>query len=400
MADDNDGPVSVRSVWFDSPAPARKLMAAIGVAPGGVEIMAAKVSARALYVKRLPPAAANIVKQVALSSGAEAAVHRETITCRVARTDALLFGTVHELATVGRKLTGQAFGLDDLGRAITRAVASWERVPHLTLNGASRPLAPPLLVGILNVTPDSFSDGGRYNGDVRAVARARELVTQGASVVDVGGESSRPGSTYVSEEEELRRVLPVVEAVAAEFPVSVDTRKNAVARRCLEAGAAMVNDISAGRDDPSVAEACAEFGRPYVLMHMRGTPADMQQDPQYDDVVGEVRDFLAERAEWATAQGVAEVVIDPGVGFGKTVEHNLALLNNVPALADLGYPVMIGHSRKSFIGRLTGAEVEDRLGGSVAAALEAARRGAHLLRLHDVAATAQALKVAGAVAGY
>jgi dihydropteroate synthase len=364
MTDDNDDPLSVRSVNFDSPAQARELMAAVGVAPRGVEIMAAKFTSRALYVRNLHPAAANIVKQVALSSGAEAAVHREAVTCRVAHSDAVL-----------------------------------EAVPELTLKGERRRLDRPLVMGIVNVTPDSFSDGGEFADAEAATACARRLLEQGADMVDVGGESTRPGAAYVSAEEELERVLPVVEAIAPDYPVSVDTRKAAVARKCARAGAAIVNDVSAGRDDPAIADVCAEFGLPYVVMHMKGTPADMQQDPRYEDVVREVRDFLAARAEWAKGRGVAEIVVDPGIGFGKTLPHNLALLNNIPALADLGYPVMVGHSRKSFIGDLTGAEVDGRVAGSLAAALVAARRGAHILRVHDVAATAQALAVASAVIG-
>jgi dihydropteroate synthase len=386
MTDDNDGPLSVRSVHLDSPAAARELMAAVGVSPRGLAIMAAKFTARAVYVKDL-------------RKGAEAAVHKDAVTCRALRSDAVLFGTATQLAAVGRKLTGQDFGLDAVGRAITRAVASWDGVPELTLGGERRRLAPPLGMGIVNVTPDSFSDGGECADPAAAAARARRLFAEGAAVVDVGGESTRPGAAFVSEEEELRRVMPVVEAVAGEAPVSVDTRKAGVARRAAEAGAAMVNDVSAGRDEPAIAEVCAAFDLPYVVMHMLGTPGNMQQDPRYDDVVGEVRDFLAARAEWAKAQGVRQVIVDPGIGFGKTLDHNLALINNIPALADLGYPVMVGHSRKSFIGKLTGAEAEDRLGGSVAAALVAARRGAHLLRVHDVAATAQALAVAAAVSG-
>jgi dihydropteroate synthase len=399
MTDDNDDPLSVRSVNFDSPAQARELMAAVGVAPRGVEIMAAKFTSRALYVRNLHPAAANIVKQVALSSGAEAAVHREAVTCRVAHSDAVLFGTAKELSLIGEKLTGQDFGLDALARAISRALASWEAVPELTLKGERRRLDRPLVMGIVNVTPDSFSDGGEFADAEAATACARRLLEQGADMVDVGGESTRPGAAYVSAEEELERVLPVVEAIAPDYPVSVDTRKAAVARKCARAGAAIVNDVSAGRDDPAIADVCAEFGLPYVVMHMKGTPADMQQDPRYEDVVREVRDFLAARAEWAKGRGVAEIVVDPGIGFGKTLPHNLALLNNIPALADLGYPVMVGHSRKSFIGDLTGAEVDGRVAGSLAAALVAARRGAHILRVHDVAATAQALAVASAVIG-
>ena len=397
MTDDTDDPVSVRTVSFDTPAPARELMAAIGVHPQGVDIMAAKFTGRALYVKNLKTVAANILKQEALSAGAEAAVNKHVVTCRVARSDALLFGTAAALGAVGEKLAGQDFGLDGLGKAMCRVLAAWDAVPSLQLKGKTYRLERPLVIGILNVTPDSFSDGGRFLEPAAAVNRARELLGHGADVVDVGGESTRPGAACVSAEEELSRVLPVVEAIAPDYPVSVDTRKAAVARKCAQAGAAMVNDVSAGRDDPAVAAVCAEFGLPYVVMHMKGTPADMQQDPRYDDVVGEVRDFLAQRAAWAEAQGVAQVVVDPGIGFGKTLEHNLTLLNNVPALADLGYPVMIGHSRKSFVGKLTGEEVDGRLAGSLAAALVAARRGAHILRVHDVAATAQALAVASAV---
>ncbi len=397
MTDDSDGPLSVRSLNFDSPVPARELMAAIGVHPRGVDIMAAKLTARAIYVKNVKAVAANILKQEALSAGAEAAVHRHVINCRVARSDALLFGTAAALEDVARKLVGQDFGLDALGKEISRVLATWYAAPSLELKGRTYRLNAPLIVGILNVTPDSFSDGGEFDAPRAAIARARELLEQGAAVVDVGGESTRPGAAYVSAEEELSRVMPVVEVLAPEHPVSVDTRKAAVARKCAEAGAAMINDVSAGRDEPAVAEVCAEFGLPYVVMHMKGTPADMQQDPRYDDVVGEVRGFLAERAAWAKARGVEQIIVDPGIGFGKTLEHNLALINNVPALADLGYPVMVGHSRKSFIGKLTGAEVDNRLAGSLAAALVAARRGAHILRVHDVAATAQALAVDAAV---
>jgi dihydropteroate synthase len=202
----------------------------------------------------------------------------------------------------------------------------------------------------------------------------------------------------VDEGEELRRVMPAVEALAAGVPVSIDTRKAAVARAAARAGAAMVNDVSAGRDEPAVAAVCAEYGLPLVLMHMKGTPATMQLEPHYDDVVAEVRDFLGARAAWALEQGVKEVVVDPGIGFGKTLEHNLTLLRNIPALRDLGLPVMVGHSRKRFLGALTGEEVEGRLAGSLATALEAARRGARILRVHDVKETAEALKVARAIA--
>jgi len=390
-------PASVWSVRVDSAAHARAMMVRLGAHPGGVAIMAAKYTARALYVKNLSAVAANILKQEALAAGAEAAVHWGVIDHSVAHSDALLFGTAASLTVLARKLAMQQFGLAAAAAHMAEAVAGWDRPWALELKGREYDLGTPMVVGILNVTPDSFADGGRYLEPGQALARAKAIVEAGAAVVEVGGESTRPGSAYVGEEEELARVMPVVEALAADVPVAVDTRKAAVARRAAAAGAAMINDVTAGRDDPDVAAACAEYGLPLVLMHMRGTPADMQREPRYDDVVGEVREFLAERAAWAERYGVKQIVVDPGIGFGKTLEHNLALLHNVPALADLGFPVMIGHSRKRFIGELTGEEPAGRLAGSLGAALEAARRGAHLLRVHDPKETVQALRVAAAV---
>lgn len=395
-----EGEINRPAVWtviLADAADAQRRMAAVGVSPRGIEIMTAKYTRRAVFVKGLSAPAANVLKQVALSAGGEAAVHREAITCRVSCSDALLFGTRAVLASVAEKLSHQSFGLEKVGEEIARILATWDNPPTLTLGGKTFDLSTPLVIGILNVTPDSFYDGGRYPDAAAAVARAREMAEEGAAVVDVGGESSRPGAAYITEEEELKRVMPVVEAVAPEVRVSVDTRRAGVARRAAEAGAVMINDISAGRDDPNIAGVCAEYDLPLVVMHMQGTPATMQENPVYGDVVAEVREFLRERAQWAKAEGVNQVIVDPGIGFGKTLEHNLSLLNNISALCDLSYPVMVGHSRKRFIGALTGEEAEGRLAGSVAAALEAARRGAHLLRVHDVKETAQALAVARAM---
>jgi dihydropteroate synthase len=252
----------------------------------------------------------------------------------------------------------------------------------------------PLVMGVLNVTSDSFSDGGRYLDHAAAVARGHELVAEGADVVDVGGESTRPGAEPVPEAEELRRVLPVVEALAPHVRVSVDTRKRAVAEAAVAAGATLVNDVSA-----SLHEVAAAAGVGWVAMHMRGEPATMQDDPRYDDVVGEVRDFLVARAEAAVAAGVEEVWIDPGIGFGKTVEHNLCLLKHVGRLVATGFPVVVGTSRKGFLGELTGgAGPDDRLEASLAAAVQAMAGGARMVRVHDVAPTVQAARLVGAVA--
>jgi dihydropteroate synthase len=261
------------------------------------------------------------------------------------------------------------------------------------------PAARPLVMGVINVTPDSFFDGGRYFGHSDAIARGREMIAEGADIVDVGGESTRPGAGAVSEHEELRRVVPVVEALAGEVRVSIDTTKAAVARYAVEAGASMVNDVSASLEDVA-----AETGAAFVAMHRLGTPADMQDDPRYDDVVAEVTAYLAERAESATRAGVGEVWIDPGIGFGKTAMHNLQLLAALGRLVALGYPVLVGVSRKSFLGRIAGgtlpdggppAPAEDRFEGSLAAATFAMARGAAAVRVHDVAATVQAAKLVG-----
>ncbi len=261
-------------------------------------------------------------------------------------------------------------------------------------------MAPFVVMGIVNVTPDSFSDGGRFLDPAAAIAHGRALLAEGADVLDVGGESTRPGAAPVGAAEELARVLPVVEALAAAgATVSVDTTKAAVAAPCLAAGARWVNDVSALRADPALAGVTADAGAELCLMHMRGEPRTMQADPRYDDVVDDVRAFLEERLSAAVAAGVAEerVWLDPGIGFGKTAEHNLALLGRLDALVALGRPVLVGTSRKSFLGRLTGrAEAADRLAGTLATTVLARARGARGFRVHDVAPARDALLVADA----
>jgi dihydropteroate synthase len=248
-----------------------------------------------------------------------------------------------------------------------------------------------LVMGVLNVTPDSFSDGGRWSTAEDAIAHGMRLVAEGADIVDVGGESTRPGAEPVDEATELDRVVSVIEALAPHVRVSIDTAKPVVAAAALAAGATIVNDVTA-----SLQEVAAEHGAGWIAMHMQGTPRTMQAAPSYDDVVGEVRDFLVERATSAAAAGVGEVWIDPGIGFGKTAEHNLSLLRHLSALVATGTPVAVGASRKSFLGRLTGdAPVDDRLEASLAVATWALLQGAALLRVHDVAATVQAARIVG-----
>ncbi len=258
------------------------------------------------------------------------------------------------------------------------------------------------IMGVVNVTPDSFSDGGRYLDAQAAIAHGLELETEGATILDVGGESTRPGAAPVSESEELRRVLPVIEGLierGTRARISIDTSKAAVAARALEAGASLVNDVTALRGDPEMAGVVAQAGAGCCLMHMLGDPRTMQDDPHYEDVVGDIKAFLRERMGFAIQAGIAEarILLDPGIGFGKTLEHNLELLRRLSEFLDLGRPLVIGTSRKSFLGRLTGRDSpDDRVAGTVATNVLAYERGARVFRVHDVAPVYDALAVTAA----
>jgi dihydropteroate synthase len=253
------------------------------------------------------------------------------------------------------------------------------------------------IMGVVNVTPDSFSDGGAFEDAAAAIAHGRRLAAEGAAILDVGGESTRPGAEPVPADEELRRVIGVIEGLAGER-ISIDTMKLRVAEAAVEAGATYVNDVTAFRNDPELAGFVAERGLDCCLMHMLGEPRTMQQDPRYDDVVSDVKAFLSERMEFAVRAGVPEerINLDPGIGFGKTLEHNLELLRRLDELVALGRPIVVGTSRKSFLGRLTGRDVTERVYATVATNVIAYERGARVFRVHDVAATRDALEVAAA----
>ena len=271
------------------------------------------------------------------------------------------------------------------------------------LRAGDRTLGPgPVVMGILNVTPDSFSDGGNFLNPESAADQAANMLDEGARVIDIGGESTRPGADPVSPEEELRRVVPAIREILAARPeavISIDTYRAATAEAALEAGAHIVNDVTALRGDPDMTNVVAEAGCPVVLMHMLGEPKTMQQEPHYDDVVREVRDFLAGRAEHAVAAGIKpeNIILDPGIGFGKTLDHNLTLLNRLDAIAELGYPVLLGASRKGFIGKISGIEeAKGRVSGTVATSVLGYERGATSFRVHDVRANREALDIAAA----
>ena len=300
-------------------------------------------------------------------------------------------------------MAAHPLGWDDQQHcAVTASFSPVSSGETLTLGRFTLPLlARPLLMGVLNVTPDSFSDSGRFADPDAAVAQFGRMVEEGAEIIDLGGESSRPGAESVDAGEEWRRVGAVLARVAANSPVpiSIDTYKAEIARRAIDSGAVMVNDISALRFDPEMAQVVAETGVTAVLMHMLGTPRTMQQNPEYHDVVAEICSFLEARAQAALAAGVPKekIMVDPGIGFGKTLFHNLLIIGRLKEIVALGYPVLVGASRKSFIGKISGVDESDRLEGSLAAAVLAACAGARIIRTHDVRQTRRALEVCGAV---
>ena len=256
------------------------------------------------------------------------------------------------------------------------------------------------IMGVLNVTPDSFSDGGNYFDNVdRALAHAKQMLRDGADIIDIGGESTRPGSEPVSEEEELRRVVPIINQLVAELavPVSIDTHKPRVAREALNAGAKIINDVT-GLTNPEMMAVAAEFKCPVVIMHMQERPKTMQTNPTYDDVVNDIKKFFQERIAVASAAGITNLILDPGIGFGKTLEHNLTILKRLHEFTDLGYPILVGPSRKSFIGQLTGGlPTTERLEGTIAAVVAARLSGASIVRVHDVLPCRRALQIVDAV---
>jgi dihydropteroate synthase len=374
------------------------------VSPPGIDLMVGKGLFRAVAVRGIDVRAANILKQEMLSRGGEVATSREVYELGGGSADCVVMGTLTQFERLLPKLSQQPFGLRKLAASLEAALRHFEQpVPacHPGLDFSQSPL----LMGVLNVTPDSFSDGGDFLDREAAVQAARQMVEQGAALIDVGGESTRPGSDPLSLEEELARVLPVVRSLAAEMPghISVDTYKAKVAAAALEAGAFMINDISALRLDPEMVAVVRDADCPVILMHMQGTPKTMQEAPTYEDVVEEVYAFLLERLEWAVGQGLREenLLVDPGIGFGKTLAHNLELLRNLEVFRSLGRPVVVGSSRKRFLGEILGvSEPKQRDEATAATTVLAVLAGAHVVRVHRVDLNRDAVRVARAVRGW
>ena len=374
----------------------------IGVDPYGIDAMASKTININILLEDQPCKIANIIKQEMLSVGGDAAVARGSVSCSVPVSDILIMGTLKQISALARKIEKQPFGLNLIAGSILKILGNIGQNEYVlkTFRREIHLGKKTLIMGILNVTPDSFSDGGLYCSQQKAVERGLQMVDEGADIIDIGGESTRPGAVSVEASIELKRVLPVIESLVKQvkIPVSIDTTK--VAKQAIVGGAEIVNDISALLGDKKMTKTIRDAGAAVILMHMRGNPRNMQQgNLVYNNLMGEVTDFLKKNSEKALKAGIEKdcLVIDPGIGFGKTPEDNYKIIKNLSQLKELGMPVMIGTSRKSFIGKVTGGEPEQRLEGTAATVAAAIMNGCHIVRVHDVAAMKKVVAITDAI---
>jgi dihydropteroate synthase len=352
--------------------------------------MSRKARHYCLQLENLSSPAALILKEEMLALGGEAAIPAQALTNSEKKCKVIVMGTMAQFLDLAEKLKPQPFRLPRLGQDLVKTIENFERKKfRLETPGGSLELGEkPVLMGIVNLTPDSFYDGGKFFDPGKALDRAETMAQAGAGIIDIGGESTRPGSDAVSLEEELRRVMPVMEKIKMRIGkalVSIDTRKSEVAKKAIEAGASIINDTSSLDFDPNMAEVAAESKAGLVLMHLQGAPKDMQEDPTYEDLFSEVIGFLRSRMQRALNAGVAEerIIVDPGIGFGKTVDHNLELIRDLWRLRSLGRPILLGPSNKRFIGAVLKAEKDDRFEGTAAAAVAGILSGANILRAHE-----------------
>jgi dihydropteroate synthase len=376
----------------------------IGVDPYGIEAMAPKTLNINILLKDKPCKIANIIKQEMLSIGGDAAVARGSIACSIASTDVLIMGTLKQISALIKKIEKQPFGLNIIAQDILEILKN-NRQNQYILKTSQREIIlgkKTIVMGILNVTPDSFSDGGLFYNHKNAVDRGLQIIDEGADIIDIGGESSRPEAQSVDAKIELERVIPIIEKLVKKTntPISIDTTKAKVARPALASGAEIVNDISALSGDKKMARTVSDAGAAVILMHMRGNPQSMQKNNLvYDDLMGEIISYLKTSSEKAISAGVDKncLVIDPGIGFGKTAEDNYKIIKNLSELKGLGIPIMIGPSRKSFIGKVIGGKPHERIEGTAATVAAAIINGSQIIRVHDVAAMKKVCAVTDAI---
>jgi dihydropteroate synthase len=379
-------------------------MRAMQVDPYGIKIMLPKAVHYLMQVGPVSNIAANILKQEMLSLGADAAIARGALTGKTKESDCLLIANLAQLGRLAQKLKIQPFGLAMLSRTIEKALKDYQKDRFiLKLKNKELVLSPDKtrIMGIINVTPDSFSNDGFYYATAgEIVEHAQKIIAEGADIIDIGGESSRPGARKVSEKEELERTIPVIKALAKKIrvPISIDTAKPAVAARALDSGASIVNDIT-GLRSKEMRGVISKRKAAVVVMHMKGTPRSMQKNPKYTHLIDEIIDFLDNAICHAQESGIKKenIIIDPGIGFGKTAGDNLEIIQKLDEFKVLGRPILIGTSRKSFIGKILNTEPKERLLGTVSSCVLAARNGASILRVHDVKEVKQAMRVSNAI---
>ncbi len=372
-------------------------MRRIGVSEDGIEIMEKKGKFYQIKLEKIPLKGAIILKQEALAAGMDCSLAWCTASLTCDKTDAVLFGTERQFEILIQKMKRQPFKGKTIAEEIGECIKNYKIEKYeVDARGRKIKMPPFKIMGVLNVTPDSFSDGGKFLSVDKAVEHAHRMVEEGADIIDVGGESSRPFSEPVSEEEELRRIIPVLEELdGIKVPISVDTYKPKVAEEALKRGVAMVNDIFSLRKE-GMTDVVREYDAAVVIMHMKGEPKNMQLNPHYDDVISEIIRFFRERIDFALKNGIEpdRIIIDPGIGFGKRVEDNLRIINELESFKSLGYPILIGTSKKSFIGKVLNLDLEERLEGTIASNIVALMNGASIFRVHDVRPNLHALKMA------
>jgi len=378
-------------------------MQRIGVDPIGIDSMREKVFHLNLKIEGIDCRLATLLKQEMILLGGDVAMDKRTIDCSVAASDLILMGTPNQIKALIDRLEGRFNGLQGVVIRIRECLKTLENPPH-TIRCRKKTLRldeRTHLMGILNVTPDSFSDGGLYMDPHKAISRGIELASQGADIIDIGGESTRPGSKPLPADEELRRVIPVIEALSAkvEIPISIDTHKSSIAEKAIEAGAEMINDISGLKFDRNMADVAAKYDVPVVLMHIKGTPEVMQVDLHYDCLLTEIMEYLEQSIEIAEGAGIDPklIIIDPGIGFGKSVGDNLKIIRHLAELKSLGKPILLGPSRKSFIGKILNAPIDQRDEGTLASISAAIMNGANIIRVHDVGPARKAARIVDAI---
>lgn len=395
----------IRQLFLNDKTEAEKEFARIKATRAGIRIMSDKLPNLVLKIKNVDDRASNIIKQEMLSRNGEAVLSRDSLYLGDKKSDIIIFGTEKSIRSLSEKIKTQPFGLKQLSSEIKDFLdkkESYEKNDNLVIAGRIfLPEEKPVIMGVVNITPDSFYDGGRYSDFDAAYSRAMQLISEGASIIDIGGMSTRPGSVAPDIEEELNRTIPLIKKIRAQSNVliSIDTYRSKVAQQAIDAGADIINDISGLVLDPEMAKVASSNGAGIVIMHMKGTPKDMQLNPVYEDVIEEIFSFFYAQINFALEAGInrQKIIIDPGLGFGKTLEDNYFILKKIEDFKSLNQPLMIGASRKSFIGKVLELPAEERLEGSLAAASYCAQKKIDILRVHDVRETIRAVKVINSI---